>query len=275
MLAPLSCNYNQPNFGVNLKSPKLRLSQKDFFIKIPGYGKNTSWAQEIKRTTDEAVELIRNKWDADWVLFNITEGVKAANYYPFDMNLRCRTGTLRTPRAGWDSDSDCAGEVFVTPYNTNKYRIYEKRLDAIKDKPLKKPYDDIGLAIIDYSDIIAEKCIYHPAPDFINNVFKHIERIYHFIQTNFIRREVTPADMNLVNDKIAEMRWLMAHAMPWERGSDCISNVFMRALYKAMGVKAYPPAKGISYDLEAFCTNLDDYKKNFPNLFEKPPEVIE
>ena len=67
----------------------------------------------------------------------------------------------------------------------------------------------------------------------------------------------------------------MAHATPWERGSDAISNVFMRALYKAMGIKAYPPAKGISYDMEAYCTELDDYKKKFPTLFEKPPEVIE
>ena len=74
MLSPISYN-NQPTFGVNLKSRKLALSQKDFFIKIKGYQKNSLWADEIKKTTDEAVELIRKNWDPDWVLFNILEQV--------------------------------------------------------------------------------------------------------------------------------------------------------------------------------------------------------
>ena len=119
------------------------------------------------------------------------------------------------------------------------------------------------------------KEIFHPSPDFINSAFRHFDRIYGYIQKNFIKKEVKPDQMQMVNDKIAELRWIMAHSMPWERGTDSIANVFMRALYKAMGVKAYPPAKGISFDLEAFCTNLEDYKKNFPNFFEKPPEAIE
>ena len=62
---------NQPSFGVNLKSRKLMLSQKDFFIKIKGYDKNSLWADKIKMTTDEAVELIRENWDSDWVFSNL------------------------------------------------------------------------------------------------------------------------------------------------------------------------------------------------------------
>ncbi|MBE7710559.1 MAG: hypothetical protein E7Z92_00305 [Cyanobacteria bacterium SIG31] len=275
MITPICYNNNQPTFGVNLNSPKLKLSQKDFFIKIRGYGRDTNWANKVVKTTDEAVKLIRENWDSDWVLFNITQGVKIANTYPLDIDLRNHTGVLRTSRAGWEHGSDWDGCVLTTPYGKSKYKVYEERLDYVKDNPLENPFDDIALARPDYSRIFNEKNVYHPAPDFINNVFRHIERIYSFLQTNFVKKEIKPKDLSVVNDKMAEMRWIMAHSMPWERGSDCISNVFMRAVYKAMGVKAYPPAKGISFDMEAFCTNLDEYKKNFVKFFEKPPEVIE
>ncbi len=274
MLTPISYS-NQPTFGVNLKSRKLALSQKDFFIKIQGYGRNSIWAEEIKKTTDDAVKLIRGKWDSDWVLFNIAEGVKIANQHPYDLDLRAHTGILRTIRAGWEHGSDWDECVIITPYQNNKYKTYEKRLDAVKHTPLKNPFDDIALTRPDFNKIFQEKCIFHPAPDFINNVFRHIQRIYGWLQENFIEKEIESKDINIANEKIAELRWIMAHSMPWERGSDCISNVFMRAIYKAIGIKAYPPAKGISFDLEAFCTNLDEYKRNFPSFFEKAPEVIE
>ena len=78
-----------------------------------------------------------------------------------------------------------------------------------------------------------------------------------------------------VNNDIAEIRWIMAHATPWERGSDAISNVFMRVMYKSLGIKSHPLKKGISLDMEAYCTELGDYKKRFPEFFEKPPEIVE
>lgn len=62
------------------------------------------------------------------------------------------------------------------------------------------------------------------------------------------------------------MRWILAHATPWERGSDAIANVLMRAMYKSVGVKSYPLAKGVSLDMEAYCTNLADYKKDSQNI---------
>ena len=50
--------------------------------------------------------------------------------------------------------------------------------------------------------------------------------------------------------------------------------LFAQYTNKALGVKATPLKKGISLDLEAYCTNLGKYKKNFPNYFEKSPTVI-
>ena len=65
----------------------------------------------------------------------------------------------------------------------------------------------------------------------------------------------------------------MAHATPWERGSDAISNIFTRAFYKSMGIKTHPSKKGVSFDLQAYCTNLADYKKDFTTYFQKAPEI--
>ena len=49
----------------------------------------------------------------------------------------------------------------------------------------------------------------------------------------------------------------------------------MRAMYKSLGIKSFPIKRGISLDLEAYCTEMSDYKKNFGNYFEKPPQIIE
>ena len=265
---PISHTY-QPNFGVNLKSPKLRYNQKDFFINIRGYGRDTNWASVVKSTADTAVNAIRQNETSEDVLKAIAQGVKLANQYPLNINLRVHSGILRTPREGWDTKSNWENMIIKTSYLANKYKVYVEKLKKVIQNPLKNPYDDIGLAKIEESEII------HPSPIFINNAFKRIETIYEFIQENFIKKDVKSSDIDLVNDKIAEIRWIMAHSMPWERGSDSTSNIFMRALYKAMGIKAYPSAKGISYDLEAFCTNLDEYKAKFNSFFEKPLEVIE
>ncbi len=80
--------------------------------------------------------------------------------------------------------------------------------------------------------------------------------------------------MDEINETIAEIRWIMAHATPWSRGSDAISNVFMRAMYKAIGIKSYPLQKGVSLDLEAYCTELEDYKSGFPNTLKNRLKLL-
>ena len=117
--------------------------------------------------------------------------------------------------------------------------------------------------------------IEHGEPELINFSLDYIFDLFKNKYSKFIKKDVKKEDLPEIIDVVAEIRWVLAHATPWLRGSDAISNVFMRAMFKAVGVKAYPPAKGISYDLEAYCRNLEDYKANFNTFFEKPLEVIE
>ena len=133
--------------------------------------------------------------------------------------------------------------------------------------PLKSPYDDISLTTIEKDGNRYE--MVHGDALKINNALDRVGGKYFNLKRNYISQpeNVTTQTLNNVNDNIAEIRWLMAHATPWERGSDAISNTFMRAMYKSMGIQTTPIKKGISLDLEAFCTNLADYKKNFANMF--------
>ena len=277
----LSCNpYNHsytPSFKANLNSRKPCFSQKDFFIKIRGYGRNTNWAEVIKETADKAVSMIRSGWNAEEVLKTITEGVQKANMYPYDLRKRTHTGILRVERDGWESSSEWRGKLMATPYGKEglmQYKPYEERLDERIKKPLKNPFAG-KLGLTQPGIIKGEKCLWHADYGFIEEFFKQIDSIYKHLQKYYINKDIQKENLKSINNQIAKIRWIMAHVTPWERGSDSISNVFMRALYKSMGIKAYPPAKGISYDMEAYCTELEDYKKNFPRLFEKLPEIIE
>lgn len=82
MLLPLqnvTSKYNTPDFTANLNSPKFKFSRDDFFIRIQGYGKNYDWADTVIKTADKAVDNIRKKSPAEFILHLITDGVKDAN----------------------------------------------------------------------------------------------------------------------------------------------------------------------------------------------------
>ena len=257
------------SFKANLNSPRLRLNQKDFFIKIRGYGRNSDWAKQIVKTTDVAVNMIRNNSSAENVLKLITRGVCAANRYPYDIEKRVKTGILRTHRENWSSVHTKNREVY-TPYKKGRYNCYSERLDNVCNSPLLPISNEIGM-----SRPNNKQEIQHGKSQLINKSLDYIFSLFKNKFSVFIDKDVKNTDLTEIINIVAEIRWVLAHATPWLRGSDAISNVFMRAMLKAVGVKAYPPAKNISYDLEAYCRNIDDYKKNFNSFFEKPLEVIE
>lgn len=136
-------------------------------------------------------------------------------------------------------------------------------------KPLRNPYSNIGLTRSKV-DILT-----HGKPEYINNALDYVFELYKKIFPKFIHQEVRPKNTKKINQTIAEIRWVLAHSTPWTRGSDAISNVFIRAMYKAIEVKTFPLKEGVSLDLEAYCTKLPDYKKNFKGYFEKPPQIID
>jgi len=281
MISPINAgkNSNQstlsPNFRANIRSPRLQFSSKDFFIKIRGYGKNKSWAETAKQTADTATILIRNKCGFDNLMRFITAGIIKANNLTKDESKKAHTGILRTKRDSYRFGSDWDGQDIYTDYERIKrYNIYTERLNKTIKKPLKNPYEDIELSIPMKCKSVGSS-IKHASADKINTGLDLIETKYYELLGTYTPEKVTTKNLKDITNSIAEIRWIMAHLTPWERGSDAISNVFMRALFKAFGIKTTPTAKNISLDMEAYCTNLKEYQKNFPNFFEKAPKVIE
>ena len=268
MITPNSCNYNHPTFNANLASPRLKFSQHDFFIKIRGYGKDKNWAQEIIETADSAVRMIRKNRGIENILRMISLGVYEANSKSTDASKRVNTGILRTARIDWFGGED---KDIYTPYDFGgRYSTYSKKINKKRRSPLKAPNDKVGMTIPDGRGFIR-----HGEPGKINSSLDYVFELFNKNILPYIKGELTSKDLDKVNDAVAEIRWVMAHSTPWLRGSDAISNVLMRAIYKAVGVKTYPPKRNFSFDLEAYCTPLDEYKKKFPTYFTKPPKVME
>lgn len=266
MLLPVQYKTTYPQFTANLKSPRLNFSRDDFFIKIEGYGRDLKWADETIKTTESAVEEIRNKKPAERILHIIADGIRKANSKIINTDYRkaSESGILRTNRKGWDCEPDCA----YTLYPHGRYKSYADRLNQVCLNSLEETPK--GLAIsrpINFCNI--EHGNWKKINNSLNTIFKSFKTLF----PKYLS-DVKESDMPEINNTIAEMRWILAHATPWVRGSDAISNVFMRAMYKAIGIKSYPLKEGISLDLEAYCTELSDYKKEFPSYFEKPPEIV-
>ncbi len=260
-----------PTFQANINSPKLRFKQADFFVPIRGYGKNRDWARDIKQTADLAVSLIRRDTSAENILKLISIGVRNANKNnTIDIVKRMYSGVLRVPRENWPYQT---GADLTTPYNSGKYKTYAKRLDYIASHPIApESAPDISRPIV-YGDGL--KAIQHGSSLYINKNLNKVLELSKKIFPRFVHKDVQTSDLPEVNNTIAEIRWILAHSTPWLRGSDAIANVFMRAMYKAIGIKSYPVKKGISLDLEAYCTNLNEYKSRFVSYFEFPPMVSE
>ena len=270
-------NYYSPCFGVNLQSKKLRFKNDDFFVKIKGYGTNSNWAKKIIAAADEAIELIRDNVEYESVLRYIAFRVRDANQSQLDIDKSKHTGILRVEREWWLCHSDWDSTNIITTYGrkkTNKYHKYADRFDYVEQHPLKNPYKDISLTRPRHHRDIGNYLEHADAKN-INSAFSHIHNIYDKLRVNYILKEAKKEDLEDINSSIAEIRWILAHTTPWERGSDAISNVFMRSIYKAIGIKTSPLKRNVSLDLEAYCTNLEEYKKNFASYFAHKPYIVE
>ena len=264
----------QMNCSASFKKNAYKFCKQDFYIKLPGYGKDSRWAEKIVQTAEEAEMLIRRGWSFENVLKKISIGVSEANKIPLDLARREHTGILRTDRDGWKSESSWKGLPLITKYGkkfgNKKYNAYEARLDACIESPIRSVHQDVALT---RPEVFAGvKQIRHGDSKNINGSFRLLSKLHSFVLKQYLSKDLNENDLKVINNAIAQIRWILAHTTPWERGSDSISNVYMKAMYKALGIKTYPPARGVSFDLEAFCTNLSDYRKNFYMYFEKKPE---
>lgn len=268
-------NETPVSFRANPNSHILEFTYNDFFINIKGYGKDMYWAQEVRQLADKATEKVKTSKSSDEVLPYIATGIRGANGTLLDVQKRMHSGVIRTNRLGYGPSGEWKGQDLVTKI-THQYAGYKDKLKNTHDNPLKNPYDDISITTVDYNDFSNCLELSHGTGLKINNALDRVGGKFFNLKKNYISHPecVTEKTLPEINSDVAEIRWILAHSMPWERGSDAISNVFIRALYKSMGIKTYPLKEGISLDLQAFCTPLKEYKQNFASYFEKEPHVV-
>ena len=266
------------NFQSNPESRKLRFNQNDFFINIRGYGRDLNWADRVIAIADKASESIRKNVKFDRVLAEIAHEMSEINPH-FDSHQFNHTGVLRVGRKGYGIKGKWS-EISTPYYRLNyiddyPYITYKTRFDKINKAPLKTEYEGVSLTRIEFEK--ENRIMAHGEKSKVNSALDKVRNIYKMLHKKYISHpeNVTENSLNDINSVIAEIRWILAHSTPWERGSDAISNIFMRALYKSMGIKTYPSASGVSFDLEAYCTELADYRKCFPKYFSKSPQIAD
>ena len=254
-------------------SGRLDFSPSDFFVNIRGYGQNFQWAKELVLVANNAVSSITSKLPAESVLIGIADGVHQCNRLTCDINKMKNSGLLRVRRVGWSCVDD-APEL-LTRYSgqgVGRYRVYAKKLDYRILNPLHNPFFNFGMTTVSMRD--NNKYLKHGGFLYVNRALEMVYQRYNKLLNQYPKFKINKDDLDNFNSSVAEIRWILAHSTPWVRGSDAIANVFVRSLYKAFGIKVHPLKKNISLDLEAYCTELKDYKENFHKYFVTPPEVL-
>lgn len=115
-------------------------------------------------------------------------------------------------------------------------------------------------------------------PEEIANFWDETEKIFNNIEKT--RKEIkagkrTKENLASLNEKIGKFHWYFTNIRPYERGSAGIADVVAKSIYESAGVQISPFKKNVAPDLEAMVTPLDEYMKNYSNLYKKPPKYMD
>ena len=269
--------HNQKNLeGDLIQEPE------NFFINIEGYGRNYRWARYMKEACNYAALLIKNGESFEDVLDTIAQDCKNCAFLNVrtcgDIEKALCTGVLR------DKEEPV---TLATPYDMSgiKYGAYGLKYSTkallastnsvAKQFSAKTPemFPDFRPTRIFFYPQRNEGKLFHPMNG-VEPALRYSKEIYKNLLKNYTNRKLNKKDIKEVNSQIATIHWLMAHGVPYHRGSDSITNVFVKALYNALGFKLSGAKERISFDLEAFCSELDEYCKKYTQLYEQEPKYI-
>lgn len=245
------------------------------------YGKNIQWAHEMSLISKSAEYRIRNGESFENVIDDI-----ARNYRDYDeattldSNIEISDRRLYSGVYRGNNPPQLEAFGYVTPFGkTDMYEEYFDRFMSKFDKPRQNPYPDMQLTELkkleqgfdDFSFTI--DVMSHPPNQTINAGMKHIAEKFEELKPLFekVRNggKLSAAEKQLADEKISEMYFLMANIMPWAKGTNGISDIFMRSTYNALNINQPALKQGVSLDLESFYTELDEYKAKWNTFFEE------
>ena len=263
---PLEKLLNFSHKPVNIET----ITPEVYFIGMYGYGRNMQWAKQMTELAKNTSKLIRNKARFDDVLSNLCHETQKIN------NNNCY-GILRYSPHGFDimNIKQRRGieyfNKFVDILNKHKTYYYNPKSnseypDATTCTISKLGTDlDAEIIIIDYG--IFRDPMGTPLYGAISNLEFAKEEYEKLLQ-------IKNPSLNQINKSCATIHWLIAQETPWKRGSDSIARLLTTSIYAAYNVKVFPPKTGISFDFEAFGSDLNEYIKKYPDLFTQRPYKI-
>jgi len=243
------------------------------------YGKNAQWAYEMNRISKTAETRMANGENFDDVISGIARdyrsydeaGTLASNSVDaiYGGDRRVCSGVYRGIKDPAISPSGCYTTEFD---NKNAYSEYFDKFSIASKSSRTAPYDDVALTQVKMENETLGNMI-HPSKEAVDPAMKHIEDRYNELKPLFEKvsqgKQLTPEEIKFADQKIAESYYIMGNTMPWRRGSNGISDIYMRSCYKALGIEQPALRRGISLDLESFCTNMDEYRNKWGSYFEE------
>lgn len=217
-------------------------------------GINFTWATAVNDISKNAAKKIQQSENFDDVLKYIAEKYR-----------NCSGGSEKIGKyRGNNFDHyEC-----VTGYGDRGFNYYTEYIPRFTNRKRISPYKDMALTHIQPSDCL----MVHPYCAEVNNNMKYANACYDKLKLLISKAQTTKmsqAESKQFDNLSAELYYILANTMPFSRGSNGISDVLIRSLYKSVGKDLPALNKNVSLDLEAFCMPLDAYKSNWNNFFSK------
>lgn len=244
------------------------------------HGKNIKWAMEMDRIAQITIEQMRDGKDFDAVIDQV-----AYQYHSYDESVTMDSNTDVSDRRkysgqyrGYEYQREGAEFGALTPYDdVDCYNEYYERFKAISGQRRTYNNGEIQLTEIGVKDDYGD-CMLHPRNDNVEPAMEYIRKNYQHNIKPYIEKvknggTLTEQEINEIHRMIASDYFLMANVMPWGRGSNGICDIYMRSLYRALGIEMPAIKQGVSLDLEAFCQDSEEYVANWLSFFEKRIDI--
>lgn len=288
---------NRISFGI--------IKPEHLFIDINGYGRDLSWAKEMIdaiNISSKKIQSGENDFDKILKFIAKTYRVYFRNLEPNEGFGCLRSGRISTPLGGerycsyqkkvkllmkkedkiqktvsWPKQFF---EIIEEPTELEKSPAYRVKTDLhimktiVKRKkiPLTETYKILefpkGVKVESDGDSNEVFLWHHTRPEYIPDMMAYIKNLY----TKILKIKNDKVDE--IIPKISEFQWLLCQTAPFRRGSAGITDVITKTLFEAKRIQISPWKQNIAPDLEALTQNLDNYRINYPKLFQTLPKEM-
>lgn len=228
-----------------------------FFVNMNAYGTNRIWAAKMNVLMHRLSDMVSQNEDFESILMEAEDGINEINGFTY--------GLKRTQ-----------GDFFCIQEGRRGEEYRKKYEDIISNAPNQvfSPKSNE-----EYKDAITCKIAENKQTG-----FEGIKVVYGFEPFNRSSnlelaalaydklKSIENPTLEDINKCCATINWLIVQECPYCKGNDSLASVLTKAIYHAYNIQPQALKTGKSLDFEAFYSNLDDYIKNYPDLFKERPD---